>query len=367
MVNHRESSEHDYNIYSWSEIPNYFKVEHLLIGNGASISLDKNFNYETLKDYVVDNIIGERELLKKYFLSLFEKFNTDDFELILRLVWQAAQVNYILDVKGKNRKLIRAYKGVRISLIKAVQGIHSEHSNIEWHFKKIATFLCSFQTIFSLNYDLILYWVTMYSNKIDRSKHQFKDCFDQFHEFRRDWQTFRNPYPWGSQQKSTLVFYPHGNLMLIKNIAGKEYKISNREDSNNLLDTILDTWEEGKYSPLFVSEGNSRQKIESIENSYYLNTVYQNVIPSLWKCMTIYGWAFGEHDIHILKQIGESQIEELAVSVFGKDDNAIYRNHVIHFVEKYINHPRRNNRTRHNKKLVTVRFFDCESQGCWKN
>jgi len=60
----------------------------ILLGNGASIAIDDSFAYGSLKEHATDN-----GLLTDDIQSLFDFFHTDDFELILRIVWQATNVN----------------------------------------------------------------------------------------------------------------------------------------------------------------------------------------------------------------------------------------------------------------------------------
>lgn len=68
--------------------------------------------------------------------------------------------------------------------------------------------------------------------------------------------------------------------------------------------------------PLFVSEGTMRQKVASIQNSYYLSTVYREVLTAPRKTLTLFGWGLGEHDRHLLKRMKGTGIERVAVSVF---------------------------------------------------
>ncbi|TOQ20858.1 DUF4917 family protein, partial [Vibrio parahaemolyticus] len=105
-----------YEIKKWSDLKRRYKGT-LLIGNGASISVDKSFAYKSLKEHAV-----EHGLLTQNVKKLFKYFNTDDFELVLRLVWQANKVNLALDIKDNATK--KAYEHVRECLIKSVRSIH---------------------------------------------------------------------------------------------------------------------------------------------------------------------------------------------------------------------------------------------------
>ncbi len=144
------------------------------------------------------------------------------------------------------------------------------------------------------------------------------------------------------------------------NEKGKEKKIvANNGDKKLLLKTILKEWEKESLIPLFVSEGTSEQKQESIQKSNYLNTVYGEVLVNLGSDnLIIYGFSFDDNDLHILKGIPKSQIKKVAVSVYGEgpkvQDFCNNARQVLtgHFDEK-----------KDDKDFIT--FFDSKSEGCW--
>ena len=328
-----------YRIHSWLDISEQYS-DSILLGNGASISISNRFTYSSLKEHAIS--FG---LLTQQVQLLFDYFNTDDFELILRLVWQANKVNLALEITDQQTRV--AYEHVRDCLIRSVQSIHPEYFEVEQKFPHIAKFLSSFETVLSLNYDLTLYWVIMYANSIYNG-HSFKDCI-LYGEFDSDWRRFRVSFG-NHDRRITLVFYPHGSLVLARNILEQETKLGANVGSD-LLRSILSYWKSGNYIPLFVSEGTSSQKISAIQKSYYLNVVYREVIPTLGDSLTIFGWGFGEHDIHILRRIKYSSVKKIAVSVYG-DDQA-YCNRVIQMIHDNI------------RRDIEVSFFNCESEGCW--
>lgn len=327
-----------YKIKEWADISDDFDGS-ILLGNGASIGINPSFSYTSLKEHAVD-----RGLLIENVQKLFDHFDTDDFELVLRLVWQANRVNFALDIKDNATK--SAYEHVRQCLIEAVRSIHPEYCEVEDQLDNIACFLKQFKTVLSLNYDLSLYWVIMYANR-EYNGHSFKDCFLRG-EFDEDWKRFRESISmW--DRKTTLVFYPHGSLVLARDVIEQERKLEAR--GGDLLRSILRDWETGEYIPLFVSEGTSKQKVNAIQNSHYLNTVYREVIPRIGKNLTIYGWGFGEHDTHILTRLANSKVETIAVSVFGSDQ--AYCTRVAQMIKDHIS------------KEVDVVFFNCLSSGAW--
>lgn len=327
-------------IEQWLDIADDF-TESLLLGNGASRAVDNCFSYDSLKLRAED-----RGLFNQNVTKLFEYFNTSDFELVLRLIWQASNVNKALDIEDKDT--YDAYIHVRECLINAVQDIHPQHAEILGHLPNAYYFIKKFNTILSLNYDIFLYWTMMFGNE-RQDFHKFKDCWIRG-EFDENWEDYRqslNDY----DRDVSLVFYPHGNLVLARNNIECESKLTGQ--GNNLLDTILASWRSESYIPLFVSEGTSPQKTSAINNSHYLSTVYREVIPSISDNLVIYGWNFGEHDIHILRRLKKTTIKTIAVSVFRGDQAFCNR------VEQMIHDNIRGD--------IEVVFFDSASPGCWIN
>lgn len=329
-------------IKKWIDVKHEFK-DGLLLGNGASVAIDGSFSYESLKKHAIDEGYFTEQVQ-----ALFDEFNTEDFELILRIVWHAYHVNGALKIEDDQTK--KAYEAVRDTLINSVRSIHCLRSSASQYFENIYNFAKNFNTIFSLNYDLTLYWIIMHGNDI-HDGHIFKDCFNG-KCFDDDWSKFRDPIC--SQKKCTLCFYPHGNLVFARDKIENELKIS--ADDEELLDSILSKWEKGSHIPLFVSEGTSEQKIKSIQSSYYLNTVYREVLTDINESLVIYGWGLGEHDLHIINKICLRDTRKFAVSVFPDGNEEAFCNRVFQIIKDACS----------NEK-VEIEFFCTTSEGCWNN
>lgn len=345
-------------ISEWNNIKDEFKRSTLIIGNGASIALDKNFRYESLMEFAKDN-----QQLNEDVLSLFDYFNTNDFEHVLRLVWHAAVINKVLKITDQRTQ--EAYENVRNALIETVRTIHSGWGEISVHFETLYKFTKEFKNIISINYDLILYWIIMYGNYINDG-HVFKDCFVDS-KFKENWQELRNSY---RERINTLVFYPHGNLCLLRNINDAEFKAS-ATSSNNLLDSILNSWNSERYVPLFICEGTKEKKMAAIKRSPYLNTIYSELLPSIWEKsllypdsfnLVIYGWSIGEHDHHLIDKFFENRDDlnndsiKIAIGLYSSAQSECLR------IEKVIKDSL--NVTELKLKLY---FFDSKSSGCWNN
>ncbi|EFP0769681.1 DUF4917 family protein [Salmonella enterica] len=326
-----------YPIVPWMQIAPYYHRDTVLLGNGASIAVSRNLDYGSLLAYAF-----RAGLLTDDVNRLFQFFRTSDFELILRLVWQASNVNRSLQIP--DNRTYQAYLRVRECLIQAVRDVHPEYEQVSDQLPNMYQFLKRFDTVLSLNYDLLVYWTMTYGLDI-RDDHLFKDCFLRNRMFDDAWGRFRDPL---FERTNTLVFYPHGNLALCRNVVEQEFKIHSAGEG--LLGTILEQWRSEQVVPLFVSEGTMQQKVSSIQNSYYLSTVYREVLRSRRSTLTLLGWGLGEHDRHILKRMCGTGIQRVAVSVYR--DSQVYCNYAYQVIQDDLG-------------PVHVDFFDSESPGCW--
>ena len=342
-----EKVSSDLSIKSWSEIKSSYEGGCILLGNGSSMAVHDKLSYTSLFDCANKN-----SLLIEGVPDLFKKFDTRDFELILRLLWQANFVNTKLDKKSK--AIDDAYSNVRNALIESVNMVHPEYGSISDKFHAIGEFLSKFRVVLSLNYDLIIYWSIMDYNNKNRNSHKgFVDCFKSG-AFDYNWLSYKSYY----ERNTSIVFYPHGNLALCRNIHGGEVKIKSRSN-DPLLDIIVEKWRSGNYSPLFVSESDKESKINSITSSAYLSTVYREVISSLGDSVgsdsiVIFGWGFGDQDVHILERLSCSKINKMAISVYK--DNVHDRDRIIGLIKRVFN-----------GRAIRVDFYNSTSEGVWVN
>lgn len=325
-------------IVQWNDIQEDYHQGSLILGNGASIAVDSCFNYNSLYEEAVN-----REFITPQVREVFEKFAVTDFELVLRRLWQAKLVNEALGLPRGEVEI--AYENVRQALIHTVRTTHVTYDDARDHLEPIYQFMKPFNTVISLNYDLIVYWASQYGNRY--LGRWFKDCF-QPNTFRDDWETLREPY---GADGATLYFYPHGNLVLHRYGFSGERKIFTREQDDNLLEAILRKWEDENLAPAFVCEGTLENKLEAISSCNYFERVFYEVMPSLSETLVIYGWGFGDQDEHIIKQLKKSNVRKVAVSIYGNDQVLVGQ------VERKLAA----------LGLEELSFFDSASSGCWNN
>lgn len=327
-------------IVQWDAIRVKFHKGGLLLGNGASMAVHPGFGYASLYE-----VAQQRQHLTEEVASVFLAFGTNDFELVLRRLWQAQLVNTALSIPPGTVEA--AYKLVRSALIATVRDSHVTYDDAAPHFQAMWVFMQQFRTVLSLNYDLTVYWAMMAGNSALGGS-RFKDCFVHG-EFVEDWQSLR--HFWGRMADTCLVFYPHGNLVLARTPGFDERKIAAGKNSN-LLEKILAEWELNNVAPLFVCEGTAEHKKRSIESSTYLQRVYREVIPAIGETLVIYGWNASPQDMHIREQViraKNSGLRAVAVSVFRDNQNEAQR---LQEVLQTIG-------------LAEIHFFDAESPGCW--
>ena len=331
-------------IKQWAEIASHYN-DTLLLGNGASIAVNSDFAYRSLYQKLTE-LSSDGQLT-----ALFELFDTQDFELILHRLWIATQVNQQLGVP--ENATTEGYNLLRNLLIQCVGQNHPEHNEISDVLVKIRTFIGRFKTVLSLNYDLIVYWASLLE---DITTRKLKDCFISglFNE-QLDWSDFRDLH-WKDRERgyktTCLVFYPHGSLILAQDFSGQESKLhTNPCGDGNYLQQISQQWNSAAVTPVFVSEGTSKQKLSAIARSRYLDTVYREVLPQKKESIVIYGWSMGENDTHILDALKKSQPLRIAISVYGTDTSncdAIERMLKVVF-----------------GRGLLVEFFDSKSANCW--
>lgn len=317
------------------------------MGNGASRALHQDFTYESLLEAArkIGKIPREVE-------QIFKNLDTTDFELVQSMLSHARRINHALEIEDQG-KIAAIYEDIRQALIAAVNSVHVPYPAVVDHLQPIAEFMRHFKFVISLNYDLIVYWAMLWANDHPKKTDMFKDCFIAG-EFDHDWKKYIESIK--GAKSSTLVFYPHGNLALAsESTTGNETKVAKGNDMN-LLASITKTWKERDAIPLFVSEGESRQKLRAIMRSPYLSTVYASVLPNTGSTIVIYGCSLGDQDEHIVNRLCVNRAK-IAISIHGYATKPSWDlNKSCAIFEAKV---------RKVNQSADLIFFDSESPGCW--
>ncbi|MDH5179488.1 MAG: DUF4917 family protein [Gammaproteobacteria bacterium] len=327
-------------VHQWADIAGDF-TDGLVLGNGASIAFDERFGYTSLRERAQTDGLIDADVK-----SVFDHLATVDFELVLRMLWHASKINEALGIDEP--RTAAAYARVRHALIQVVRTIHVEHEQVVDRLRLAANFMKHFSTVASLNYDVLVYWAILVGNT-EGNQHIFKDCFVDNHRFRQSWNKLREPIP--PATKTTIIGYPHGNLAIAADLIGDERKLV--VAGANLLETIYDGWSSGNYSPVFVSEGTTEQKLASIRRSPYLVTMYGELLPYMGQSIAIFGWSIGENDHHLLDAICSGSALRFAIAIDPARP---------HLVQEMV---RVTALIRERQAAANVQFFDRASPGCW--
>ena len=300
------------------------RPKHLLLGNGFSMSYDKDiFSYNALSNFINNT---EDELLKK----LFGIINTSNFELIMNQldIFYKLSIEFIVDKKLAD-KVVKARDSLKESLVDAISELHPEQvfKIPSEKSQKCASFLKEYLDkdghIFTTNYDLLLYWVLM------RNQDHLDNCVDGFgkeyiekEEYDPDFEPEFGDLEWGPNKEEQRVHYVHGALHLFDTGVSIEKEIY---DGDYLLTNIKERIEKKEY-PVFVTAGDGKQKLEHILHNQYLDYCYKT-LSTISGSLIILGFGFGEYDSHIIdainkaaKQDFEDKLWSVYIGVYSEDD-----------------------------------------------
>lgn len=280
---------------SWDEISVVLFAEgmeksdspYLLIGNGASIAVSSDFDYDSLFDEA--NLSDEDK-------AVFEAFETTNFEFVLRALSVAKLVNTHLEVDDE--VIDTRYEQIRAALIEVVGRVHLEREQF-YSNPRLGEEYLKCKSIYTTNYDLLLYWSLMERNCLGREKavDMYPNCyFNAFKEY---------------HENCTKVFYLHGALHLYRNAVGCQ-KLKSREG-----DPLLEQIRRRVAADIhFVSEGTWKQKRKAINESVYLNFVFDEFRREK-NDLIVFGFSFDEEtDKHIIDAIKKCRGRRLAVSIY---------------------------------------------------
>jgi len=325
---------------------------HLLLGNGFSISLKPDiFSYGALFDSADFSS-------KPHIKTIFEKLKTQDFEVVIKHLLAAATV---LDAYGRtDPKLAQDIRddaaAIKDALVTAIAKRHPDrpHDVKPEQYAACRKFLSRFDHMFTLNYDVLLYWTIMQSD------------VDQL-TFRHD-DGFRHPEddagaPWVSWQQgnAATVSYLHGALHLFD--AGSEItKYTWSKTDKPIVEQIRASLDDERY-PLFVAEGTSATKLERIMHNAYLH----KTLRSFESCQTataaivIFGHSLAENDRHVLRCIAKGNSPYLLVSLYG-DPSSEANKKIINAAEALV---QERGPAAGRRKALEVRFYDAASVKLW--
>ena len=270
----------------------------ILIGNGASRAVSSGFAYQSL--FTVAQQASLSNPLTVNGVSLFEAFDTTNFERVLSYLISARLINGILGVDIG--PISTAYQSVRTALIQAVHAVHIQWEAIpEDTLLKIRAALKSYKFVYSTNYDLIAYWAVM-KDQTGFVDYFFGPLFDA-----------SNTEVWG--EDVTRLMFLHGALHLCRTNRGTLKRAGSW--GGNILETFGDPVPDYPSAvPLFVSEGSSENKLASIRSNDYLSFVYGEFVSHSGGLVIVGQSLEPAHDQHLINAIRGRRGRRLAVAIY---------------------------------------------------
>ena len=283
---------------TWEEVRSKTEFTGLLVGNGASRAVWTGFNYESLFDKAQN--VNETHRLSDADVALFDALRTRNFEHVLAGLATARHVMTALDIPMP--ALGERYTSIQKALAEAVKSTHVPWKSVPpTCLEAIRSELLNYQSVYSTNYDLIIYWAIMHEGKGGFKDFFWAKCFD-----------LANTQLSG---KSTVVLYLHGGLHLYRTASGGTIK-RHAGPRSNLLDlfgTPLPD-EDKDATPLFISEGSSDDKLASIQRSDYLSFAYTKLAHHDGP-LCLFGHSLSDMDKHIVQALVQAEIHDIAISV----------------------------------------------------
>lgn len=180
-------------------------------------------------------------------------------------------------------------------------------------YRSTRQFLSHFGRIFSLNYDVLLYWAVLQDN-LSPPKVVAKDGFGR--------PTGDGPLTWSEPNRSDQqeIFYLHGAMHFY---VDGEYRLRKLEYSDGrIVDQLQSNLRAGIY-PFVVTEGSYQDKEARITGSRYL-TYCHTRLSRTKGALFIHGMAMSDNDRHVLNEIanGPGAIDALYVGLHGAPSEA---------------------------------------------
>lgn len=326
---------------------------HLTLGNGFSIGAHNKFGYGTL--YEQAKSIGLNKRIEK----LFDHYGTCDFEEVLKkldeILW--ALKLYEFKEPEKKKTIQGDFNKLKESLIKVISTVHPDFPSEvgEDKLKSCAQFLSQFFNVFTLNYDLLLYW----SSASDAFP--FEDGFGREEDTNEEYCVF---LPTGSSKEH--IYFLHGTLHLYTDDGEVRKRVWN--SNIPLIDQVREALKNKQY-PLVVSEGSHKDKLRRIEASSYLSYAwrkFENIHGNLF----IYGHSLSKQDHHLLEAIYKNTaLQNLYVGLHGNpssSNNQELINRAVSLVQRREDVLASQRGGRRTKKLqMDLKFFRTETAQVW--
>jgi hypothetical protein len=324
-----------------------YNRRHILLGNGFSIACRPHiFSYGKLFEQADFSKISPTA--KK----AFDALGTQDFEKVIKALRDASKiVSAYGDPTVLAGSLATDADGLRELLVQTIAASHPAWPGelSEEEYQACRSFLANFHTVYTLNYDLLLYWVQMHTEEGENpsSDDGFRTPQDDFDSSYVVWEP--------DQSHDQNMWFLHGALHVFD--SGTEIqKYTWKNTGTRLIDQIRDALNKN-YFPLFVSEGTSAEKYERIRHNDYLAKAYRS-FSSIQGALFIFGHSLAENDNHYLRCIQRGKVSQLYVGIYG-DPNSDSNKFIMRRANELTNGRRVRN-------PLGVSYFDAASAKVWE-
>jgi len=287
----------------------------LLLGNGFSMSYNKErFSFTSLLESAI-----KAGLIKTNtsIYEIFQEFETKDFETVVNLLETATKVTKKYNAITPENEILIINDAAKLKnhLVSIITNNHPEKITdiSDEELLCCANFINEFDKIYTLNYDLLLYWAaikledSIRTGHIEKCRLKISDGFGNSEEEGSEDVVYAN-----DSSKPFTLYYLHGALHLFD----KKYEIIKQtysRTSKPLKDQTLENINYDIY-PIFVSEGTSQQKKAKIIHNAYLNHCYKS-LSKISGDLIIFGTMLKTNDEHIRDGIKHSKVKNIYIGV----------------------------------------------------
>ena len=279
------------------------RTAHLLLGNGFSMAYDSSiFSYNALFDFVAS-------LQDPLLARVLGAMKTKNFELMME---QLDAFTVLLDVfegdEAIKTRVQAAHDGLRRSLIDAIKALHPEHvfkvpaEKSASCAKFIDRFLKTGGSVFTSNYDLLLYWILMREGVPNACDGFGRELLNPVEVENKTEEQVWSELRWGPNRSNQNVFYVHGSLPLFD--TGTDVVKEQYDEDGYLVEKIRARIDADDY-PVFVTAGTGDEKMAQIRANPYLADCYDH-LSSVDGSIVTFGFAFGDSDLHIVEALNRA-------------------------------------------------------------
>lgn len=330
--------------------------KYLLLGNGFSMSYNvKRFSFTSLLESAVDSGLITKS---NPIYAVFSEFDTKDFEEVIKLLETSVKVlkTYSAITESDEKAILEDSKSLKKYLVDVITNNHPEKITeiSDQEYLNSANFIKEYEKVYTLNYDLLLYWTSikldsfLNDGSIEKSNLKIFDGFNDPYKYSTDYVVFENG------GKSFNLNFLHGGLHIFDN-KSEIIKNTYSRTERTLKSQTLENLNKDIY-PIFVSEGTSEQKKAKIIHNAYLNHCYKSLKSIGAKIkddsLILFGTLLRRNDIHIREAMLKNNVNNIYIGVYSEDEVKEFDD-FIEFIDK-------------NKLNKNVYFYDSKTVKVWR-